>query len=496
MTPASHPIACARDAILQTLPEDTSLHGRPGELRFTHVPSSHAKALHPDVQLVVGMRGAGKSFWWAALQSPDHRAFVTSLVPNLRLADGADIAVGFGEKPLPSAYPGSDVLAQLLSEGCDARLIWRTVILHALSGGTPEAVGRDSRWASRVAYVAQNPESADMLLYAKDAELDQAGRHWIILFDALDRSASDWRAMNQLIRGLLQTALDLRAYQRLRVKCFLRTDQLDEREVATFPDASKLLAAMVELTWPPRELYTLLFQYLGNGSDDGFRREVQDRVGKAWQELRVGDQTAWLPPQLLRRVEGRQREILHAITGPWMGRDRRRGYPYTWVPNHLADAQGRTSPRSFLSALRKAAEDTGERYSGHPWPLHYESIKRGVQAASSIRVQELQEDYPWVDALMDPLRGKVVPCEFEEIAKAWDESRALGRLEERVRQQQERLPPAHLVDGADGVRRDLEDLGMFLRLTDGRVNIPDVFRVGYGLGRRGGVRPIRKGEGR
>jgi hypothetical protein len=54
-----------------------------------------------------------------------------------------------------------------------------------------------------------------------------------------------------------------------------------------------------------------------------------------------------------------------------------------------------------------------------------------------------------------------------------------------------KLPPRHVDQGPDGVRRDLESLGIFLRLHDGRVHIPDVFRVGYGLGRKGGVRPIQ-----
>jgi hypothetical protein len=29
-------------------------------------------------------------------------------------------------------------------------------------------------------------------------------------------------------------------------------------------------------------------------------------------------------------------------------------------------------------------------------------------------------------------------------------------------------------------------------MDDGRINLPDVYRVGYGLGRRGGVKAIRK----
>jgi hypothetical protein len=30
-------------------------------------------------------------------------------------------------------------------------------------------------------------------------------------------------------------------------------------------------------------------------------------------------------------------------------------------------------------------------------------------------------------------------------------------------------------------------------MTDDRVNLPDVYRVGYGLGRKGGVKTVREG---
>ena len=176
-----------------------------------------------------------------------------------------------------------------------------------------------------------------------------------------------------------------------------------------------------------------------------------------------------------------------------MGKDRRRGFPYTWIPGHLADAAGNVSPRSFLAAIRAAAIDTAEKYPHHEWALHYESIKRGVQVASDIRVAELREDYPWVNALMQPLKGLIVPAAFESVRGLWDG--VIGQIQRRVQDGEERLPPAHLEDGPDGLRFDLEQLGIFVRLTDGRVNVPDVFRVGYGLGRRGGVKPLRTEKG-
>ena len=116
----------------------------------------------------------------------------------------------------------------------------------------------------------------------------------------------------------------------------------------------------------------------------------------------------------------------------------KRGFPYTWIPNHLADTEGRVSPRSFLAALKTAAEDTADRHPDHNHALHYDSIKRGVQEASKTRVLEIQEDYPWVHQILSPLGGMTVPCEFEEIAKRWD----LAPLAEAVEQGRGKVAPS------------------------------------------------------
>ena len=108
-----------------------------------------------------------------------------------------------------------------------------------------------------------------------------------------------------------------------------------------------------------------------------------------------------------------------------------------------------------------------------------------------MRVAELQEDYPWVHRLLDPLKGMVVPCQFEEIEQRWGNDCVLNCLTEEVEQDAVKLPPRRIERGPEGVRQDLESLGVFFRMDDGRINVPDVFRVGYGLGRRGGVMPVQ-----
>lgn len=170
-----------------------------------------------------------------------------------------------------------------------------------------------------------------------------------------------------------------------------------------------------------------------------------------------------------------------------MGRDRRRGVPYVWSVSHLADGRGQTSPRSFLAAIRAAAEDSLEKYSEYDDVLHYESIKRGVQKASEIRITEIAEDYPWVKALCEPLAGLNVPCTFSMVEERWKEHFPNGSED----LYQDRLPPQHGDRGWSGIVDDLERLGIFEKMKDSRINMPDLYRVGFGLGRKGGVKPMK-----
>jgi hypothetical protein len=159
--------------------------------------------------------------------------------------------------------------------------------------------------------------------------------------------------------------------------------------------------------------------------------------------------------------------------------------PYVWSVGHLFDGKGRTSPRSFLAAIRQAAEDSLERYPDHPVALHYESIKRGIQKASEIRVNEMAEDYPWVRIFMTPLSGLTVPIDFMTILERWVESFPSGPNEASI----DHLPPQHAERSWDGIKEDLIRLGVFDLKKDGRIDMPDLYRVGFGLGRRGGVKP-------
>jgi hypothetical protein len=159
----------------------------------------------------------------------------------------------------------------------------------------------------------------------------------------------------------------------------------------------------------------------------------------------------------------------------------------------LADAAGKISPRSYLLAFKRAAEHTALHRPEHQRALHYSAIQEGVIKASEIRVQEIAEDYPWVTPLLEAARGAVVPITAGELANRWT-TECLGKMRRTARS---KLPPRRFT--SDPIRSgrtevlidDLVELAVLYKTKDDRLNIPDIFRVGFGIRRKGGVKPPR-----
>ena len=97
---------------------------------FTFVPPSHAKALDVDSSVVEGIRGAGKSFWWTHLASPEHRRYIAAAFPDIRLGSAIEVGQAFGAQSVSTGAPSPDVLAALLKSH-PARAIWRALAVCA-----------------------------------------------------------------------------------------------------------------------------------------------------------------------------------------------------------------------------------------------------------------------------------------------------------------------------------------------------------------------------
>lgn len=482
-----------RKALIETLPEnEPSLSSQTKDVAFTYVPPSHARALDPDNTLIEGIRGAGKTFWWESLNSGRHRQFIASAFPEARIGDNIETSQGFGTSLSPEAYPGKDILAKL-AKSYEPRHIWRSVIATQIGCSAP--FPQQANWGDKVKWVSNNPESYDSILYQADQTISQDGKVRLILFDALDRLADEWKQIRPLARALFQVALEMRSLRCIRLKLFVRPDMIEDRGIVDFPDSSKLLSRKVTLAWRRVDLYALVFQCLSNAQTGGlaFRNHCKTFLNLSWRKDATSN--AWILPNTLRADEEVQKEIFHAIAGPTMATGpsgHKRGFPYTWLPNHLVDGRDQVSPRSFCAALRRASE-TDPSDDAWRFPLHYRAIQMGVQSASGIRTDEIIEDYPWVESIMSPLRGKlIVPCEAEEIFALWRDAGAIAMLNSLIKQTEKvKLPPQHIEEGPEGILTDLQGLGLMQRLTDGRIQIPDVYRIAFGLGRKGGVKPLK-----
>lgn len=464
-----------RRAILDSLPRDVFAVHQP-DPRFVYLPDSHIRALDPDSMLVVGARGTGKSFWWNALQDPLTRKIVSGNFPS-RSHETLDVVAGWGK----GSVPGKEVLATL--HDFDPTIVWKTIVLERLA---PQFFNEGKlwlhptpmSWKDRATQVQREPERVERRFASMDSELLKGRTRKLVLFDALDLVADTWKERSGLLKGLFKLLLDFRYTRSIRLKAFVRPDAIEDPAVHEFPDASKLLHSRVALDWPKIDLYGLFWQYVGNAP--GVGKSIRD-LAEGWG----GNEDRWELPRNLAKDEETQRGLFVELAGEKMGNSIKRGRPYLWLPSHLADARGQTSPRSFLAALRTAAEKTPDDF---PLALDWRAIQEGVRKASEIRVDEIKEDFTWMELVMAPLKGCTVPCEQKEVLNRWKKPDLIKLIKEKAQPDQ---VPLHFEEGHAGLLRALEQLGVLQQRTDDRINVPDLYRVHFGLKRKGGVPPAR-----
>lgn len=489
------PVDEFRALIESALPVTTDAGTVHPELSSLFSPWSHRHALQPDITVVQGGRGAGKTFWYKTLLSTELRMVAAEEFDLPRLAD-ARTESGFSEEGNTKAYPSIEGIERLLEDGVRPYDLWYAVFLGRLQVPEFETV---TAWADRIAWVRNNPDRAAEIVENADRKAQEDRTTILILFDALDHLHRDRVQADRLIQGLLEVALRMRLRARnIRCKIFIRPDMFTD-DVMRFPDASKLGRA-ANLTWEPTGLYGLFFHLLGNaprsaGSAAKFRQfsasNNQDLDGD-WASSANGGR--FVVPGALAGDSDVQEGVFHAIAGKHMGANYRKGNTYTWLPNHLMDGMDLVSPRSFLAALQTAVEVTMSSYRSYEFPLHHEGLRRGVVTASQTRVREISEDITWVSTAVAPLEGMQVPVAEDEVIQKWIEANVMGRLVAVMAAADDdhvRTGPRRPDDPA-GLIAELTDLGILRRRRDGRLDMPDVYRVAFRLGRKGGVPRVKR----
>lgn len=460
-----------RRCILSAIPE--RLYDEAPRARATYIPHSHVKALDPTRALIMGDRGTGKTFWWETLASKQLGPHLLSTLYDTK-NEGLtfQVSVGYGAKTLPDGRPlDVDTISRLFAETSE-RNVWKTIVLEQVA---PETLSHLQTWSQRASWVHEHPEDVARVLAVVDERLFAQKRRHLIVFDAIDRTGPTWKEVVRAHRGLFGLLLDLWGMRALRAKAFVRNDVLLDPEVLRFPDASKLQAAAVSLNWHRTDLYGLLWKYLANSDADS--EAFRHLTHATWSD---GGPAGWEVPSSLRYNEDAQQSVWHRIAGPWMGTNKRRGDTYRWLTNHLADAFGHVTPRSFLAAVRAAAEATSENDNQS---ISQRGIHEGVRGAADVRALEIKEDFPWAEQALESLRDIMVPCPIEEVIAAWNTRDLTVLLEQDPEARRRHRHGQNLYS----VISDLADLGVMQILPAGRINVPDVYRLRFGIKRRGGV---------
>jgi hypothetical protein len=302
----------------------------------------------------------------------------------------------------------------------------------------------------------------------------------------------------ECLRGLLQLLLDARQLKGLRFKVFLREDMTNMSSVLSFPDASKLMNEAVHLNWTREDIYALHLHKLAQQSTL-LQKSIDTRFGPP-QKSTNG---YWHPvliefPFSAHRLTG----VLNLLAPPYMGKTATKGHVYSWWHKHLADGKGRVSPRTFGSSL--AAALNASFLPGATHVLMPKGIQQGVRVASGARIKELGEDYFWVRTALSAFNDRPTPVSVKEIYGVWNGGGLSDGVQRRTVPQvirEECQAKTILVPWDEStlnstpsqkLRDTLVDLGILtLRDEETRLDMPDIYRLGYQIRKRGGVSPRR-----
>ncbi len=367
----------------------------------------------------------------------------------------------------------------------DLQLVWLGLLLRCLKqlpdvslqlavpdpAATPHSAERP--WLDTLyRWVADHLEACFAALDALERDLSATQRWIFVSYDELDRvSAGDWTELRTILRGLVQFwASNSRRWKRLRPKMFLRRDLYDR--VALFgADVSKIAAQRVELLWSVRSLYALLIKRIINAN-----REFCNYLGNTLPNGEDRGELGWYPTET---SEEGFRPFVERMCGKYMGANPNKGHSFTWIPNHLQDANGHVLPRSIVRLFEAAAEmELNSPRAELPQLIHHTSLRGALDKVSESRVQEIEdEEFPWMRKVRESLASAHPQVPIER----WELERLLTIDWEKV---DERPPET----SGHGLLQLLMELGIFYARTDGRIDARDLYLKGFGLKRKGGVR--------
>ena len=461
--------------------------------RLLYPVTEHLRAFDPNVVLVVGPRGSGKTTLFKAFFSndPDLVRAVAARMPKTpapHAQPGASEWAWVAAHPAGGHFPDTQALPQCARSDEDARKIWHAMLVRCFADWF------DGHWKEKLKPIL-DPMAAELgdVLSAYDAPetnptaaldalertLQQEGRGIFVGYDELDTLGGFDQALTaRMVRGLVAFWSDYsRRWKRIRAKIFLRADLFRRHTGMGTADFAKLAATRTELRWSDAALLGMLVKRIANASDGlaayckGARIKFED--DDVLRRLpRVGMPDDAFP-------------LLHRLAGEFMGAGKKKkGYVRNWILAHLRDGNGEISPRSLVRLVEQAAgKEAANQPLRPPRLIHPAALLQALDDVSHGHVtQSISSEWPWLEGVRTRLAAdRLVPWERKGIVALldadWD--RSWGSSDQVVRPPVDR--PADFLDY-------LIEIGVFRRRFDDLVDVTDLYLSGLRLRRKGGVK--------
>jgi hypothetical protein len=451
---------------------------------FYAVPEQ-MRSLDPDVTLILGSRGAGKTSLFRAISEFGLTSHLKAQFPKanipanarwipLLLADSTDIPprehlTEFFED---GELPDSDAFA--FWEGTLIRSLWEHLrpedhascsAVRDASGSAVEGIVSASKSCKLV-----TSEALDRL----DDRLIRDGHIFFVGYDDLDLLVK-WTGKG--ISSLMgYWAVRSRRWKGIRTKLFMRTDLYNRFGVGGGPDLAKIAANRITLSWTDQSLLGMLVRRMLNAGNIELIREALQLTPS---DLSGDDTFGWGLKNEKPEELGR---IITALLGQYMGAGPKKGATQRWIINHIKDCQDNAVPRFLVRLIESAAEKQLESRNEYPTILSPLFIREALSKISGEHVVASSDEWPWLPDFKNMIQRspKIQSIPFEkkvfetEMGKRWKDLWANAHV-------------APCDDYRDFLRL-LEECGIMRIRHDGRYETTDLYLDGLGFRRKGGVK--------
>lgn len=463
-------------------------------------PGNLASALERSTTLIVGAKGAGKTWLWRYLKGGGRGGSV--LLPadiKFAVGHGPDGKEGGALQLTPDQLRDLDDQAKIGERGTQraffclyswARLAAALPSLRAdllqeadakVLAAAPASQRRSLRELFSALLAAQQAlelatalqqilrkdgigSLAEALLFCADELLLRQNLHCTLLFDGLDTgfdtgSVQSWLPRQEAFStALLQVMADVRGRcRRLSFKVFLRDDLFLR---LSMQNKSHLEAAKLELRWQAADCWRIVLNL-------ACRSEAYLRIV---QELQPGAGRPW------RLDEDTLRSLLFPLWGERV-ESGRTAKTANYIEKRTVDAQGRMFPRTLVQIVQYAMQEELRVPVQEPTPsrvLQFKSLKTGVTQASTQRVNDLKAEYGELAIYLDALQKADPTGKPDKFQQHMMKSPAIKAQKTGVHTQP---------DGWKKVIRRMEEVGVLgpYSADKAKLAIAPLYRTGLGV---------------